>query len=61
MFLYWYFTNYGLLFQISLYLLNIFSHFIQLVQAMEVTAMRGGKFTSIDDVLFLMRNNKVIH
>ncbi|XP_066929988.1 transcription initiation protein SPT3 homolog [Clytia hemisphaerica] len=29
-----------------------------LVQAMEVTAMRGGKFTSIDDILFLMRNNK---
>lgn len=29
-----------------------------LVQAMEVTNMRGGRYTSIDDVLFLMRNNK---
>ena len=27
---------------------------------MEVTSMRGGKFTSIDDILFLMKNNKVI-
>ena len=29
-----------------------------LVQITEVTIMRGGKFTSIDDILFLMKNNK---
>ncbi|XP_057306578.1 transcription initiation protein SPT3 homolog [Hydractinia symbiolongicarpus] len=29
-----------------------------LVQATEVTNMRGGRFTSIDDILFLMKNNK---
>lgn len=29
-----------------------------LVQITEVTIIRGGKFTSIDDILFLMKNNK---
>lgn len=29
-----------------------------LVQATEITNMRGGRFTSLDDILFLMKNNK---
>ena len=32
---------------------------LQIIRAAEVTNMRGGRFMSIEDIIFLMRKDKV--
>ena len=37
----------------------LYALILQVVRAAEVTNMRGGRFMSVEDIIFLMRKNKV--
>ena len=37
----------------------LYAFILQVVRAAEVTNMRGGRFMSVEDIIFLMRKDKV--